>query len=302
MRCSSIFVDGVDTRIDEDGSILDLIDGDNGDLTEIPMLPSFAFKFSNVDWTAQLGPLLSREYDPNYSDRRVLATFGGKEYPTYVSTKRFCDRVIDRIVQQKRSNPSKYIAVINAPVKSGKRIMVEQLSISMDKLYGKRVKHIYITSLNRKDIADQKDELELFGVDVIMASAISAVPFNPDQYFSNGYEWIAIHFDEADYGTSVDQSLDKKFFPYFAEIKDKLIMFAYSATNEEMNIAASNDGPLANSVICNMFFDPGPTYCGAGYFLRQPPDGSGTSSVLRAPETPASALPGRGGRRRLNLN
>lgn len=151
----------------------------------------------------------------------------------------------------------KHHILVKAPVKSGKRLMVEFIAV----LLGLRMK--YITSLNRKDVQVQKDELERYGVRTHLTSdegkvddAIDDVQFD----LRNGHTVIAC-FDECDYGSGARQKL-AKLYEEFIDCA-AVVKIYFSATAHEA--AASDLSMRADYVV--LTYVPPPTYCGAEYFL-----------------------------------
>jgi len=153
---------------------------------------------------------------------------------------------------------SKKHLIISAPVKCGKRIIVECTTLVMPEY-----KHIYLCSLNRKDVKKQKDELEQYGIllrcifnDKETEEAVKEI-----KYLLSLGKQLIIHFDECDYGSGKKQKMSK----IFQEVKnnEKIIKLYYSATPEEAvysNLTQRNDYELLE-------FVPPDSYRGAQYFL-----------------------------------
>lgn len=148
---------------------------------------------------------------------------------------------------------------VKAPVKSGKKIIVEVIAI----LLGVRVK--YITSLNRKDVKSQQAELATYNV---MTHIMDRKAEKPDIAIREIRSDLAkstslVCFDECDYGSGAGQVIE----PLFREFIDdaRVIKVYFSATFHET--AMSLLAERADFV--KMEYVPPATYCGAGYFLRE---------------------------------
>jgi len=148
--------------------------------------------------------------------------------------------------------------LIHAPVKCGKRVMVETLTRILPDY-----KHYYVCSLNRTDVKIQKEELAEYGVSLHLTSnkdetqaAINAV--NYDLNYNNQ---IIIHCDECDYGSGRNQNLNP-LFTNFMEHLDVIFIY-YSATPEETMYSqlSQRDDYLM------LQFEPPSSYRGAQYFV-----------------------------------
>jgi hypothetical protein len=147
---------------------------------------------------------------------------------------------------------------IKAPVKSGKREIVEYIS-ARSKQLGMKNSMFYNTALNRKDVKSQKEELEQYTINTHCISgekqcydAIEAIELSDS----------SISFmDECDYGSGNRQ----KMAPLFKKFKDIVphVFLYFSATIEETSVSAIKDHPGFHQ----MEFIPPPTYRGAKWFL-----------------------------------
>lgn len=147
--------------------------------------------------------------------------------------------------------------LVKAPVKSGKRIMVEVIAV----ILGVPVR--YITSLNRKDVKSQQAELAAYGVVThIMDRKEKVDPAISDIRAHAKTPFIVLCFDECDYGSGEKQVVA----PLFAEFLDapNVVKLYFSATAHETAVSA-----LANREnYVAMTYVPPPTYRGAAYFLE----------------------------------
>lgn len=149
----------------------------------------------------------------------------------------------------------KYLA-ITAPVKSGKRIIK-----IIQALFGRPTeKHYYITSLNRKDIEKQKDELMSYGIEVGILKNKKDIKKQFDNINQSSLTCKTIvHIDESDYGTDKKQLLGD-FHNLIKNLFNVYIRY-YSATNEE--VIFSN----GSMNIKKIEFIPGASYRGAKWYL-----------------------------------
>jgi hypothetical protein len=172
--------------------------------------------------------------------------------------------------------------VINAPVKSGKRIIEECLFLlCKDNLYYANVKFIHLTSLDRLDCVEQLEELRSFGFDIascnLKESAYRETTNDADvkkfKTMISNNERIIVCIDECDYGSGVNQALDawiERIFTY-----DKCQVLLFSATAYETEIALLHEATNKNLFLHKNFIPPtnvAPSrheYHGAEWFLNQ---------------------------------
>lgn len=145
-----------------------------------------------------------------------------------------------------------------APVKSGKRELVEYMAVAMPEC---RVK--YITSLNRIDVKNQKEELEKYDIATHLTSgseAVAAAITDVRVSLSAG-RVVVICFDECDYGSGSRQKMARLYSEFIND--PRVIKIYFSATAHETE--ASNLITRADFVVKT--YTPPPTYCGAKYFI-----------------------------------
>lgn len=151
--------------------------------------------------------------------------------------------------------------LVKAPVKSGKRIMVEVIAI----LFGVPVR--YITSLNRKDVKSQQTELESYGVKThIMEKKEKIDPAIGDiRDYATRNGRVICCFDECDYGSGDKQVLA----PLFQEFLDdnRVVKVYFSATAHETAYSELGNRPEGDYTV--LVYTPPKTYRGAEWFLEQ---------------------------------
>jgi hypothetical protein len=147
---------------------------------------------------------------------------------------------------------------IKAPVKSGKREIVEYIS-ARSKQLGMKNSMFYNTALNRKDVKSQKEELEKYKINTHCISgekqcydAIEAIELSDSSISC---------IDECDYGSGKRQKM-APLFNKFIDIVPHVFLY-FSATIEETSVSAIKNRPDFHQ----MEFIPPPTYRGAKWFL-----------------------------------
>jgi len=125
---------------------------------------------------------------------------------------------------------------ITAPVKSGKRTMVECFASIIHK-YNLHFINIYITSLHTRDTESQRKELKKYGIEVFSLNnntKIKDCKSYIDGVLHNGNK-IIMHWDEADYGSGKKQLFAKIFRKY--KDNNRIQFFRYSASSLEYEFA-----------------------------------------------------------------
>lgn len=165
--------------------------------------------------------------------------------------------------------------LIRAPVKSGKREMVEYIAIR-DKLDPYKT-HVFISAFHRKSDKCQRTELENYDIHVFSIydkkRKNEAIQFISDNIVSDR-QIIIIHWDECDYGTGEHQSLSE-IYKRFRNCHN-IIHIRYSATPEELEYSteySSNDTDnfvtdFVETGIVTRFIPPA-GYCGVEQFLDE---------------------------------
>ena len=149
--------------------------------------------------------------------------------------------------------------LIKAPVKSGKRVIVECLSVLFP---GYRVK--YITSLNRIDVKNQQTELESYRIATLLTKDDETVT-NAIQEITHDLQTghrVMLCYDECDYGSGSRQKLARLYQAFIGETDAVKIYFSATAhETEASNLTTRDDFEV-------MTYVPPPEYCGAGYFYN----------------------------------
>ena len=125
--------------------------------------------------------------------------------------------------------------LIRAPVKSGKRQMVEYLAMR-DKVRPQTRKHVFLTNWHRTADEEQREELRCYGIAVF--SGITGK--KKEDYDKKIREILAggpqitiiIHIDECDHGSGVRQAMSDIWRMWRED--ERIIFILYSATPEEV--------------------------------------------------------------------
>lgn len=147
--------------------------------------------------------------------------------------------------------------LIRAPVKSGKRIMVEVIRLMFN------LPTKYITSLNRKDVKEQQEELQRYGIKTHIMKDVTAVDAaKEDVLHDTRSETVICCNDECDYGSGAKQGLSKFFDEFRNNVRVLNIYFSATAHETAYSKLAERDDYAVETYV------PPPTYCGAAYFLN----------------------------------
>lgn len=154
-------------------------------------------------------------------------------------------------------NQGKRHILIKAPVKSGKRIMVEAIRLFFDRSTK------YVTALNRKDVKDQQAELQRYGIKThLLKDAAAAEAAKRDiNYDLHAGTTVICCYDECDYGSGANQVSNALFEEFRNDTR--VLNLYFSATAHET--ALSNLAMRADYE--SLEYVPPPTYRGAGFFL-----------------------------------
>ena len=178
--------------------------------------------------------------------------------------------VVQAIEQGKRR------ILIRAPVKSGKRQMVEYLAMR-DNTTNPTRKHKFLTAWHRKADEDQRVELKCYGIEVFSGiTGKKKEDYNAKirtTLQSDPRVTLIIHIDECDHGSAERQVLAE----IWREWRDNanVIFILYSATPEEVIYSGEIDSEneeeemIEDLVIEGVRFDytPPETFCGPERFL-----------------------------------
>ena len=164
---------------------------------------------------------------------------------------------IFQFVNNEVKNNFSRINLIEAPVKSGKRQIVQCFSVCLPEY-----KHVFGSAFHRTSDESQRKEFRNIGIDVFSITNLSSANECIDS-IKNYESPMIFHLDECDYGSGDKQLLSN----VWKKLKDKIniILNIYTATPAEFLL--SND--------CNDFpenvrifeFIPPKGFCGPGMFL-----------------------------------
>lgn len=155
----------------------------------------------------------------------------------------------------------KKFIVVPAPVKSGKRGMVE-----ISSLLHQISSHVFVSAWHRTADKNQREELESFGIKVCSVNNKNkkncCIKIISNELKENNN--VIIHLDELDFGAGDGQLLSDIWNEYKIEKRAKFIMYSAShevAMKEFLNSEVGND-----IHICSRFVPP-QTYFGIGRYL-----------------------------------
>jgi hypothetical protein len=185
-----------------------------------------------------------------------------------------CDWLKTTVVQAIEQGKRRIL--IRAPVKSGKRQMVEYLAMR-DNTTNPTRKHKFLTAWHRKADEDQRVELKCYGIEVFSGiTGKKKEDYNAKirtTLQSDPRVTLIIHIDECDHGSAERQVLAE----IWREWRDNanVIFILYSATPEEVIYSGEIDSEneeeemIEDLVIEGVRFDytPPETFCGPERFL-----------------------------------
>jgi len=191
----------------------------------------------------------------NKQYRKVLDNQKKKEYlRLYKEQYEFCEELISALLLYK-------LICVNAPVKSGKRIMKEILCEISPPNY----KFYYISAFERTELHEQHLSLEEAGIAVYAKNEYESHMI-PDikKWIGADKKHVAIMLhDESDYGTEINQNIHKCMEYLLQEPQVKFVSF--SATQEEMLCSTFVDKDEVKVVN----YKPHKYYRGSDWFLKQ---------------------------------
>ena len=164
--------------------------------------------------------------------------------------------------------------VVRAPVKSGKREMVEYIAMR-DSVGEPTRKHAFISAWHRKADEDQREELggqnmAVFSVTTEKNLALCLTWIQ--EQIALGLQ-VVLHLDECDHGSGSTQTLSK----LWREVRDNEAVYnvLYSATPEEVLYSGEVDNEELNSMMGEVLeghhvrYNPPEGYCGPAKFLDE---------------------------------
>lgn len=156
----------------------------------------------------------------------------------------------------------KKFKLVHAPVKSGKRGMVECYSL-LDTTH----KHVFLTALHRKADKTQRDELETYNIRVFSVNnknkKDSCIYYIDELLLNNRV--IIIHLDELDFGCGDNQLLNNIWTKYKAN--NNVCFILYSATIEVAKKEFLHVNNIDDFYECERYIPP-PTYFGISKYLQ----------------------------------
>ena len=164
--------------------------------------------------------------------------------------------------------------VVRAPVKSGKREMVEYIAMR-DSVGEPTRKHAFISAWHRK--ADEEQREELGGQNMAVFSVTTEKNLGLcltwiQEQIALGLQ-VVLHLDECDHGSGSTQTLSK----LWREVRDNEAVYnvLYSATPEEVLYSGEVDNEELNSMMGEVLeghhvrYNPPQGYCGPAKFLDE---------------------------------
>lgn len=152
--------------------------------------------------------------------------------------------------------------IIHAPVKSGKRVMVE-----INSLLDKISKHIFLTALHRRADEKQRDELSDYGIQVYSINKTNktnqCIKYIDD--LLDKRKIITIHLDELDFGCGDKQLLNYIWSRY--KTNPNVYFILYSATIEVAKQEFLQVNNIDDFYECEKYIPPS-TYFGIGNYLQ----------------------------------
>lgn len=152
--------------------------------------------------------------------------------------------------------------LIHAPVKSGKRGMVEIYS-----LLDKKSKHIFLTALHRTADEKQRSELSSYGIQVYSVNNKNkkdrCIKYIDDLLIKK--EIVKIHLDELDYGCGNNQLLNYIWSKYKNNLNVYFVL--YSATIEVAKKEFLQINNINNFYECDRYIPPS-TYFGIKNYIE----------------------------------
>jgi hypothetical protein len=167
---------------------------------------------------------------------------------------------------------------IKAPVKSGKREIVEYVA-QRDSVSGKEERvHVFVSSWHRAADSDQRIELGQQNLKVFSTTSHKNVEMCKKWMLERlkDNKIIIVHLDECDYATAPLQLLSNLWY-FIRGIQDSVIkVILYSATPEEVIYASAqaiegeSERELLHDILVTtqLTYVPAGGYCGSGKFIR----------------------------------
>jgi hypothetical protein len=147
--------------------------------------------------------------------------------------------------------------LVSAPVKSGKREIVEAIAQG----FPLNTTHYFVTSLDRKDVKLQGVELATYGIRTCVATKDDgSIRLDIQADIAAGRR-VMLLIDESDYGSGARQKLAAVFKAF--RDAPRVVFIYFSATAEETEASELTE----RADYAELEFTPPATYCGAKYFI-----------------------------------
>lgn len=147
--------------------------------------------------------------------------------------------------------------LVKAPVKSGKREHVECIAVTF-----RDAAVFYATSLDRKDVKDQKDELTKYGISTFLAKEAQTAILAINRDLAVG-RMVIVCFDECDYGSGSEQKMAAMYHAFVDD--ERVVKLYYSASAHETEASKLRHREDYDGLT----YVPPAEYCGAEYFLDE---------------------------------
>jgi len=165
--------------------------------------------------------------------------------------------------------------IIRAPVKSGKREMVEYMAMR-DNAHNQLRVHAFISAFHRRADVEQRVELEQHHMAVFSITKRDKVELCREWILKQVGEGkhVVLHLDECDYGSGAKQLFSR----IWNEVRDNdsITNILYSATPEEVlysdEVKDRGHQEMVEDMIhegCTIRYTPPEGYCGPGKFLEE---------------------------------
>lgn len=154
-------------------------------------------------------------------------------------------------------NNKKFLHIVKAPVKSGKKDLV-----LIAKCLFHDYHHVFVSAFHRKADKCQRDELMEYGIDVYSGASMKEFRTSLETIVNIGKKCL-VHLDELDYGAGSKQRLEEH--AYKSIVEHHIHTFLYSAT-PDVAIKVDAESSIPKDVLRP--FIPSPLYYGVANFLE----------------------------------
>lgn len=181
-----------------------------------------------------------------------------------------CDWLKNTVITKGIEKGKRRIAIY-APVKSGKKQMVEFLALRNQK--NTKHIHIFLTAWHRTADEDQRDELKHYVSEVLSGITCKKIEDYKAKIRKHAIMpdvTLTIHIDECDYGSAHNQLLGQIWKEWRAAPNITFIL--YSATPQELLFSGEIDDDQMMEELKNgvwFKYDPPEAFCGPEKFLRE---------------------------------